>query len=37
MSTLVLADGDRSVATKIGERTNVHGGAVAIGHPVRRE
>jgi acetyl-CoA C-acetyltransferase len=34
VSTLVLADGDRAQADRIRERTNVHGGAVAIGHPL---
>jgi hypothetical protein len=34
VSTLVLADGDRKRVEKIRERTNVHGGAVAIGHPL---
>lgn len=34
VSTLVLAGGDRSRAEKLRERTNVHGGAVAIGHPL---
>jgi acetyl-CoA C-acetyltransferase len=34
VSTLVLADGDRTQAERIRERTNIHGGAVAIGHPL---
>lgn len=34
VSTLVLADGDRAKAEKLRSRTNVHGGAVAIGHPL---
>lgn len=34
VSTLLLADGDRVVADKLRSRTNVHGGAVAIGHPL---
>ncbi len=34
VSTLVLSDGDRARAEKLRERTNVHGGAVAIGHPL---
>jgi acetyl-CoA C-acetyltransferase len=34
VSTLVLADGDRTKAERIRERTNIHGGAVAIGHPL---
>ena len=29
-----LAQGDRTQADKLRERTNVHGGAVAIGHPL---
>jgi acetyl-CoA C-acetyltransferase len=33
ISTLVLADGDRKAAERIRDRTNVNGGAVAIGHP----
>lgn len=33
VTTLVLADGDRRLAEKLRERTNVNGGAVAIGHP----
>lgn len=34
VSTLVLADGVRKSAEWIRERTNVHSGAVAIGHPL---
>lgn len=34
VSTLTMADGDRTVAERLRERTNVHGGAVAIGHPL---
>ena len=34
VSTLILADGDRVVADRLRERTNIHGGAVAIGHPL---
>jgi acetyl-CoA C-acetyltransferase len=34
VSTLVLADDDRTKAEQLRERTNVHGGAVAIGHPL---
>lgn len=34
VSTLVLADGDLSAALELRQRTNVNGGAVAIGHPV---
>ena len=34
VSTLKLADGDLSLAEKLRERTNVNGGAVAIGHPL---
>jgi acetyl-CoA C-acetyltransferase len=33
VSTLVLAGGDRAVADKLRERTNVNGGAIALGHP----
>jgi acetyl-CoA C-acetyltransferase len=33
VSTLVLASGDHAAAEVIRERTNVNGGAVAIGHP----
>ena len=34
VSTLKLADGDRARAEHLRSRTNVHGGAVAIGHPL---
>ncbi len=34
VSTLVLAGNDRAKADKLRERTNAHGGAVAIGHPL---
>lgn len=34
VSTLVLAEGDRAEADTIRGRTNIHGGAVAIGHPL---
>jgi len=34
VSTLVLSDGDRAKAELLRRRTNVHGGAVAIGHPL---
>ena len=34
VSTLVLADGDHAIAKNLRERTNVHGGAVAIGRPL---
>jgi len=34
VSTLVLADGDAAAAEALRKRTNVHGGAVAIGHPL---
>lgn len=34
VSTLVLADGDQARAQALREKTNVHGGAVAIGHPL---
>jgi acetyl-CoA C-acetyltransferase len=34
VSTLVLAGGARAAADKLRERTNVHGGAVAVGHPL---
>ncbi|MGI6852538.1 thiolase family protein [Mesorhizobium sp. 1B3] len=34
VSTLRLADGDQAGAERLRERTNVHGGAVAIGHPL---
>jgi acetyl-CoA C-acetyltransferase len=33
ISTLVLADGDRQRADKLRQRTNVNGGAIALGHP----
>jgi acetyl-CoA C-acetyltransferase len=33
VSTLVLASGDRAEALRLRERTNLNGGAVAIGHP----
>jgi acetyl-CoA C-acetyltransferase len=33
VTTLELADGDRRRAEKLRERTNVGGGAVAVGHP----
>ncbi|GGM45498.1 thiolase family protein [Dactylosporangium sucinum] len=33
VTTLVLADGDRDKARRLRERTNVNGGAVAVGHP----
>jgi acetyl-CoA C-acetyltransferase len=33
VTTLVLADGDQRRAETLRERTNVNGGAVAIGHP----
>lgn len=33
VTTSVLADGDRTVAEQLRARTNVNGGAVAIGHP----
>ena len=33
VSTLVLGDGDRNAAEQLRERTNVNGGAVALGHP----
>jgi acetyl-CoA C-acetyltransferase len=33
VSTLVLADGDPARADRLRERTNVNGGAIAIGHP----
>jgi len=33
VATLALADGDPSVADKLRARTNLRGGAVAIGHP----
>lgn len=34
VSTLRLAEGDRTGAEKLRKRTNIHGGAVAIGHPL---
>ncbi|MHA3794440.1 thiolase family protein [Sphingomonas sp. YL-JM2C] len=34
VSTLVLADGASAAADRLRRRTNVHGGAVAIGHPL---
>lgn len=34
VSTLRLADGDTVAAQKLRARTNVHGGSVAIGHPL---
>jgi acetyl-CoA C-acetyltransferase len=34
VSTLLLADRDTKVADKLRERTNPHGGAVALGHPL---
>lgn len=34
VSTLKLADGDKAGAERLRARTNVHGGAVAIGHPL---
>jgi acetyl-CoA C-acetyltransferase len=33
VTTLELADGDRARAERLCERTNVNGGAIAIGHP----
>ncbi len=33
VSTLLLADGDAAAAERLRERTNVNGGAVALGHP----
>ncbi|MFN8475320.1 MAG: acetyl-CoA C-acyltransferase [Anaerolineae bacterium] len=33
VSTLILADGDEAKAEAIRERTNVNGGAIAVGHP----
>lgn len=33
VATLALADGDRSRADKLRARTNLRGGAIAIGHP----
>jgi acetyl-CoA C-acetyltransferase len=34
VSTLKLADGDKAKAERLRRLTNVHGGAVAIGHPL---
>jgi len=34
VSTLALADGDITKADQLRKRTNVHGGAVALGHPL---
>ena len=34
VSTLVMAQDDRALAERLRERTNVHGGAVALGHPL---
>jgi acetyl-CoA C-acetyltransferase len=34
VSTLALADGDAALAERLRARTNVHGGAVALGHPL---
>jgi acetyl-CoA C-acetyltransferase len=34
VSTHVMADGNESEAAKLRAKTNVHGGAVAIGHPL---
>lgn len=34
VSTLVLADGDKTVVQALRQRTNIDGGAVAIGHPL---
>jgi acetyl-CoA C-acetyltransferase len=33
VSTLILADGDLAKANQLRERTNVNGGAIALGHP----
>ena len=33
-STEILADGDSGLLAAIRERTNVHGGAIALGHPI---
>ena len=33
VTTLVLANGDRATADSLRERTNINGGAVALGHP----
>src|SRR6185295_1203029 len=34
VSTHVLADGDQTKTAQLRAKTNVHGGAVAIGHPL---
>ena len=34
VSTLAMANGDLALAQRLRERTNVHGGAVALGHPL---
>ncbi|MFH1603784.1 MAG: thiolase family protein [Pseudomonadota bacterium] len=34
VSTLILGNGDQAAADKLRGRTNIHGGAVAIGHPL---
>lgn len=34
VSTLTMATGDLALAERLRERTNVHGGAVALGHPL---
>lgn len=34
VSTLAIADGNLPMAERLRERTNVHGGAVALGHPL---
>jgi acetyl-CoA C-acetyltransferase len=34
VSTLLLADRDTRKADRLRERTNTHGGAVALGHPL---
>lgn len=34
VSTLAIADGDQALAERLRERTNLHGGAVALGHPL---
>ncbi|MGD9762538.1 MAG: thiolase family protein [Candidatus Binatia bacterium] len=34
VSTLILADRDADAAERLRARTNIHGGAVAIGHPI---
>jgi acetyl-CoA C-acetyltransferase len=33
VTTLILADGDLTKAERLRERTNVNGGAIALGHP----